>query len=484
MSKTPPLRKTKIVATIGPRTESLEDLTSILEAGVDICRVNCSHCDHDKIRRSVATIRRAAAQLGRSVAILLDLQGPKIRTGVIEPPLDLKKGDTLTVVMSKEYVSQGYRIGTTWPTMSKDVDAGDAVLFADGALSGTVTAVRTFEDQPDEVDIEMSVGGELKSRKGINLPESNIKAPALTPKDEGDLVVGVKAGVDYVALSFVRHGDDLKLLKNRLAELGKPNIPVISKIEKPQALENIEDILAHTEGIMVARGDLGVEIPIARVPIAQKMLIREANRHGKLVITATQMLESMTHHPFPTRAEVTDVANAILDGSDAVMLSGETSVGEYPVRTVRTMAEIAIQTESTDSEHYLDINEIIPLQGKYQSVIRAACYVAKEATRPLVVFTWSGRTAILAAKTRPQCPIFAVSPNQTVVDQMRLAWGVHAIKVPQIDSTEELVIETQLALLRNGLVQRGDEVVILGGNAPLKGASNLMKIEIIDGKYS
>jgi pyruvate kinase len=478
------LRKTKIVATIGPKTESLEDLISILEAGVDICRVNCSHCDHDKIRRSIANIRRAAATLNRSVGILLDLQGPKIRTGTIEPPLDLQKGDTLTIVMSKDYTAQMNRIGTTWPSMSEDVDVGDPVLFADGALSGTVTAIRNFEDQPSEVDIEMTVAGLLQSRKGINLPSSNIKAPALTPKDEGDLVVGVEAGVDYVALSFVRHGDDLKILKSRLSDLGKPNLPVISKIEKPQAIENIQDILENTEGIMVARGDLGVEIPIARVPIVQKMLIREANRHGKLVITATQMLESMTHHPFPTRAEVTDVANAILDGSDAVMLSGETSIGEYPVRTVETMAEIALQTETTDSRHYLEIKEIIPLQGKYQSVIRAACYVAKEATRPLVVFTWSGRTAILAAKTRPQKPIFAVSPNQTVVDQMRLVWGVHAIKVPQIDSTEELIIETQLALLEQGLVQRGDEVVILGGNAPLRGASNLMKIEIIDGKYS
>jgi len=478
------LRKTKIVATIGPKTNNIEMLMSIMEAGVDICRVNCSHCTPEKIRRSVSNIRRAAAQLGRSVGILLDLQGPKIRTGTIEPPLQLETGDTLTVVMSKEYVSQDHKIGTTWPTMAQDVDIGDPVLFADGALSGTVTNIRHFDDKPAEVDIEMIVGGELKSRKGINLPDSDIKAPALTEKDEGDLVVGVEAGVDYVALSFVRHAQDLKILKSRLADLGKADIPVISKIEKPQALKNIQEILENTEGIMVARGDLGVEIPIAKVPIAQKMLIREATRHGKIVITATQMLESMTHHPFPTRAEVTDVANAILDGSDAVMLSGETSVGEYPVKTVQTMAEIAIQTENTSSDHYLDIKEIIPLQGRYQSVIRAACYVAKEATRPLVVFTWSGRTAILASKTRPLQPIFAISPNQTVVDQMRMVWGVHAIKVPQIESTEELVIETQNALMAQGLLHRGDEVVILGGNAPLRGASNLMKIEIIDGVYS
>ena len=411
------LRKTKIVATIGPATKSIEALMDIMNAGVDVCRVNCSHCNAQEIRSNVANIRRAAATLGRSVSILLDLQGPKIRTGKNMGDLDLKKGDTLTIVMSSDYVADGFRIGTTWPSMSQDVDVGDPVLFADGTLEGVVRAIRTFENQPDEVDIEMIVGGVLKNRKGINLPSSDIKAPALTPKDEEDLVVGVEAGVDYVALSFVRHAQDLKYLRARLTDLDKPNTPIISKIEKPQALDNIQEILQHTEGIMVARGDLGVEIPIAKVPIAQKMLIREATRHGKLVITATQMLESMTEAPFPTRAEVTDVANAILDGSDAVMLSGETSVGKYPVKTVQTMAEIAIQTENTQSEHYLKIPEIIPLQGRYQSVIRAACYAAQEATRPLVVFTWSGRTAILASKTRPMQPIFAASPNQTVVDQ-------------------------------------------------------------------
>ena len=329
----------------------------------------------------------------------------------------------------------------------------------------------------------MTVGGELKSRKGINLPDSDIKAPALTPKDEEDLVVGVQAGVDYVALSFVRHAQDMLLLRERLKGLGKEDLPTIAKIEKPQGVANIVEILENSAGIMVARGDLGVEIPIARVPVVQKSLIREANRHGKLVITATQMLESMTHHPFPTRAEVTDVANAILDGTDAVMLSGETSVGEYPIKTIETMSAIAIQTENSSHEHYLSIKEILPLQGKYKSVIRAACYAAQEATRPLVVFTWSGKTAILAAKTRPPKPIFAISPNQTVVDQMRLVWGVHAIKVPQIESTEELIIETELALMEQGLLQKGDEVVILGGNAPLRGASNLMKIEIINGRY-
>ena len=477
-------RKTKIVATIGPAIGSPDKLSKALEAGVDVCRVNCSHCKSgDDIRRNIANVRRAGASLGRSVAILLDLQGPKIRTGEIEPPLPLQKGDILTVVMDKNYVHHDRKIGTTWPTMAEDVEIDEKVLFADGELQGIVSDIRYGNDSmPSEVDIRMTVGGYLKSRKGINLPESDIKAPALTEKDVVDLEVGVNAGVDYVALSFVRHAKDLEIIREYLTKYGYPEMPVISKIEKPQAVDNIEEILDLSQGIMVARGDLGVETPIAQVPLVQKRIIEAANRKGKLVITATQMLESMTHNPFPTRAEVTDVANAILDGTDAVMLSGETSVGEYPFHTIRTMGEIAEQTEMGGIDKSLEISEILPLQGEYQSVIRAACYVAREGKRPLVVFTWSGRTAILAAKTRPPCDIIAVSPNAPVLDQLRLAYGVQAIQVPQIDSTEELIIQTERALIEQGICKRGDEVVILGGNAPLRGASNLMKIEIINEK--
>ena len=474
-------RKTKIVATLGPASNTPESLQRILEAGVDVCRINCSHSTAQSIRSTIAMIRRCAAQLHRSVAILLDLQGPKIRTGTIEPPLNLEKEDILTIVMSKSYAHNGYRIGTTWTTMAEDVSVDDPVLFADGALSGTVVAVRFPEDAPAEVDIQIDVGGELKSRKGINLPASDIKAPALTPKDEGDLAVGVAAGVDYVALSFVRHAQDMQILKAHLKALGHPDLPTIAKIEKPQGVDNIEEILDLASGIMVARGDLGVEIPIEHVPVVQKEIIAAANRKGKLVITATQMLESMTHHPFPTRAEVTDVANAIMDGTDAVMLSGETATGDYPAITVKTMGRIAMQAENSRYIRTPSIEEIVPLQGKYQSVIRAACYAAHQDSRPLVVFTWSGRTAILASKTRPSQPIFAITPNETVVDMLRLVYGVVAIKVPQIDSTDELIAFTEERLMAHGLLQRGEEVIILGGNAPMRGASNLMKIEIIDG---
>lgn len=474
-------RKTKIVATLGPSINQPETLEKALLAGVDVCRINCSHSSHQTIRKMVALIRRVAAKLSRSVAILLDLQGPKIRCGVITPKLELEKDSVLTLVMDEDFNHYGNKIGVTWPTLAEDVEIGERVLFADGALSGKVIDIRR-DISPAEVDIKIEVGGTLLSKKGINLPESNIKAPALTPKDEADLIVGVQAGIDYVALSFARHADDIRMLQSRLDALKHSDIPIIAKIEKPQGVENIDEILDLSAGIMVARGDLGVEIPVAQVPITQKKLIHAANIKGKLVITATQMLESMTDHPFPTRAEVTDVANAILDGSDAVMLSGETSVGKYPFKTIEMMAEIALQTESSKYSTNIKIEEIEPLQGKYKSIVRAACYAAQEGERPMVVFTWSGNAAILASRSRPPRPIFAITPSSRVVDKLRLAWGVYAIRLPHIPSTDELIIATENALLEKGYLNHGDEVVILGGVAPLKGASNLLKIEIIDGK--
>lgn len=473
------LRKTKIVATLGPSINTIETLQQALEAGVDVCRINCSHNNAEGIRRSVALVRRTAAKLNRSVGVLLDLQGPKIRCGVIDGKLQLNNGDTLTIVMDEDFEQDGTRIGTTWTSMIQDVKINERVLFADGALAGFVSAIR-----PDlsigEIDIRIELGGELSSRKGINLPESAIQAPALTPKDEADLIVGLDAGVDFVALSFVRHGDDVRLLRSRLVDAGQGNLPIISKIEKPQAVANIEDILTESDAIMVARGDLGVEIPIATVPGVQKDLISKAQKKGKMVITATQMLESMTENPFPTRAEVTDVANAIIDGSDAVMLSGETSVGVYPFRAIRTMSDIAIEIEASPHIKSTQITEMDRLKGRYNSVVRAACYAAQEGDRPMVVFTWSGNAAIVASRARPPKPIFAITPSTRVADKLRLVWGVYALVVPHIESTDELITATEEALKSAGFLESGDEVVILGGAAPIRGAANLMKIEIID----
>ena len=481
-SPTAARRHTKIVATIGPGSRDPETLRALLQAGVDVARINCSHATADGIRSDVARIRRAATELGRNVAILLDLQGPKIRTGTIDPPVDLATGDVLTVVMDgREAV--GKRVGTTWPTMADDVKVGEAVLFADGALTGTVAAVRPAgADGPAEVDIEIIHGGPLGSRKGINLPDTDIQAPALTEKDKADLAVGVAAGVDYVALSFVRHAADIADLRGCLEPLGRTDIPVIAKIEKPQAVANIDEILAAVQGIMVARGDLGVEIPFEQVPVVQKDLIAAANRTGRLVITATQMLDSMERNPRPTRAEITDVANAILDGTDAVMLSGETATGRYPVGSVETMDRIARQVEGSDWVRAPDLALLPAGNNAERTVLQAACYAVRAHPRPLVVFTWSGSTAIKSSKGRPPRGIFAVTHSQQVADRMALVWGVHSLNIPVIKGTDDLILAGERALLKHGELKHGDEVVVLAGQSPMRGATNMMKVEVIDGE--
>jgi len=476
-------RKTRIVATIGPASRPQEVLEGLLKAGVDVCRINCSHGSADSIRADISRIRRTAMQLDKSIAILLDLQGPKIRTGTIDPPLRLGEGDILTVVMDPTLEAVGTRIGTTWPTMADDVEANEQVLFADGTLSGTITAVRR-DCSPAEVDIRIVDGGLLSSRKGINLPNTTIKAPALTPKDIADLKVGVAAGADYVALSFVRHAADVQQLRDILAKTHRPDVPIIAKIEKPEAVENIDEILDNVDGIMVARGDLGVEIDLERVPVVQKQLINAANQCGKIVITATQMLDSMERNPRPTRAETTDVANAILDGTDAVMLSGETAAGDWPVRSVEVMDRIARQVEQSPFFTPPDLSTLPALSHRDRTVARAACSAVREHPRPLVVFTWSGNAAILASKSRPMTPLIALTPHAPVCDRLRLVWGVTALQVPEITSTDDLIAAGELALLRSGLIKLGDEIVVLAGQSPLRGASNLMKIEVVDGVSS
>lgn len=474
-------RHTRIVATIGPRSRTPQMLKALLETGVDVARINCSHASHDIIRADVARIRRAAVETGRNVAILLDLQGPKIRTGKIPEPLQLDVGVVLTVVMDSSVIGEGLRCGTTWPTMANDVKVGEMVLFADGALGGTVDDIRFSEGAPAEVDIRITIGGKLGSHKGINLPETAIQAPALTEKDRADLAVGVQAGVDYVALSFVRHAADCIELRELLTQLEAPEMPVIAKIEKPEAVDGISSILEHVQGIMVARGDLGVEIPYEQVPTAQKTLIQAANSVGKLVITATQMLDSMERNPRPTRAEITDVANAILDGTDAVMLSGETSVGQYPLEAVRAMDRIAAEVESSPWFQHPDIDGLPHASTAEGTVLRAASFAVREGDRAMVVFTWSGNTAIKACKSRPKRGVFAITHDQKVADRLCLAWGVNALKIPRIRGTDDLIAEGERALLAAGWLQYGEEAVLLAGRVPMRGATNMMKIEIMDG---
>ena len=472
-------RRTKIVATIGPASREPSMLRELLRAGVNVCRLNCSHATPDALRSDIARIRRISAELDRPVAILLDLQGPKIRTGKVPEPIDLATGDVLTVVMDTDYVAQGHRVGTTWVTLAEDVGVGEPVLFADGALSGEVVAVRA-----DEVDIRIIDGGPLGSHKGINLPATHIRAPALTEKDKEDLAAGLAAGVDYVALSFVRRAADVADLHEHMARLGSPDVPVIAKIEKPEAVERIDEILAVVEGIMVARGDLGVEMPLSQVPVVQKELIAAANRAGVLVITATQMLDSMERNPRPTRAETTDVANAILDGTDAIMLSGETANGKYPLQAVNMMDQLAREVEGSRFLVPPPLDQLLALSGPDRTVARAACYAVREVLRPLVVFTWSGQAAILASKSRPPGPLYALTPSQTVCDRLAMAWGVTPVRVPEIHGTDELIAAGERVLMERGLIQHGQEIVVLAGNSPLRGATNMMKVETVDGRIA
>ncbi len=467
-------RRTRIVATLGPATRDPEALLAILKAGVNVVRINCSHATADGIRESVARVRRLGMQLNRPIGILLDLQGPKIRTGKVPSPIALARGDVLTVVMDDDVIAEGKRVGTTYTGMADDVTVGDMVLFADGALSGTVSGIRR-DVTPAEVDITIEDGGDLGSHKGINLPGVAVSAPCLTEKDIEDLETGVRAGVDFVALSFVREGTDVLKLREHLARLGAPDLSVIAKIEKPQAVANIQEILPVVEGIMVARGDLGVEVSLERIPVLQKELISAANKAGVLVITATQMLDSMERNPRPTRAETTDVANAVLDGTDAVMLSGETAAGKYPVRAVETMDRICREVESSRWMRP-PLEEVSVLAGPQQTVIRSACYAVREIQRPLVVFTWSGATAQIVSKSRPPGPIYALTPNQTTYDRLAMVWGVTPVRAPNVHNTDELIALGERMLLDEGLLEKGQEVVVLAGNTPMKGATNTLKV--------
>ena len=475
--------RTKIVATLGPAVWDEPTLTQLLEAGVDVARINCSHADHESIRRQVARVRRAAMRLDKPTAILLDLQGPKIRTGKVPTPLQLGQGDILTVVMNSDVIGEGTRVGTTYPEMVDDVSIDDLVLFADGALSGVVHAVRPAEgDEPGEVDIRMTHGGPLGSHKGINLPGVALSVPCLTEKDLGDLAVGLDVGVDYVALSFVQRASDIAELKQKMAEHGQPDVPVIAKIEKPQAVDAIDEILALAEGVMVARGDLGVEVSIEKVPVYQKRIISAAQRWGRLCITATQMLDSMERNPRPTRAETTDVANAILDGTDAVMLSGETSVGDYPILAVRMMDRIAREVEGSRFFTPTRLDEMVWLEGTSGGlVVRSACWAASQCNCPLVVFSWSGQTARQASKTRPLGPIYALTSNAQTADRLSLAWGVTPLVVPPVDSVDELVNIGARALVDQGYVSQGEELVILAGPSPVAETANLFKLHVAGG---
>ena len=469
------MRKTKIVATIGPASSSPKIIDELLLAGANVFRLNFSHGTQEEHRAVISDIRGAALRLDLPVAILLDLRGPKIRTGLLEKgSIELKPGQMITIT-TEEIKGNERVISTTYKELPKDVKPGDRILIDDGLMEVKVKAV-----SGNNVDCEVVYGGILKESKGMNLPGVNVSAPSLSKKDMGDLDFGISQGVDYIALSFVRKSADVVELKNYLKKNGV-DIPVIAKIEKPEALTNLEAILEESDGIMVARGDLGVELSPEEVPIAQKKMIAMANAAGKSVITATQMLESMITNPRPTRAEASDVANAVFDGTDALMLSGETAVGKYPVKAVEMMAKIAVEAEGPALKQQL-VRRKKEMPSSFSQAVAFASYAAAGElhAKAVVVFSQTGSTAKLVSKLRPSTPIVAFTPLEETKRRLSLVWGVQPFCIEFGGHTDEMICRGEAALLNNGLAELGDTIVVVSGTkVGMRGATNMMKIDKI-----
>ncbi len=462
-------RRAKIVATLGPATSSPEILRKLVDAGLDVARLNLSHGTHDDHRANYANVRAAAEASGRSVGILADLQGPKIRLGTFaEGPVTLNPGDEFTITID-DVPGDRHRVSTTYKGLPGDVRPGDRVLVDDGRV-----VLECVKSSGTDVHTRVIIGGPVSNHKGLNLPGVSVAVPALTEKDERDLRWALEQGVDLVALSFVRSPTDAEDVHRVMDEVGV-RVPLIAKIEKPQAVERLQDIIEAFDGVMVARGDLGVELPLENVPMVQKRAIERCRDKAKPVIVATQMLESMIGAPRPTRAEASDVANAVLDGADAVMLSGETSVGKYPVETVQTMARIvaAAEQESLRASHIL--NRVPETVGG--SIARAAAEVgATVGAKALVAFTSSGETARRLARYRSPIPLLAFTTEPSTRAQLSLTWGVETHLVPWVDNTDDMVRQVETELLDMDY-QKGDKVVIVAGSPPgTQGSTNMLRV--------
>jgi pyruvate kinase len=459
------MRRTKIVCTIGPATNSEERLQQLMQAGMNVARLNFSHGTHDEHEVVIERIRAIAKRLNYPIAILQDLQGPKIRTGQLQggQPVKLVDGAPITIT-NRLITGNAQTVSTTYQALPQDVKVGERILLDDGLIE-----LRVLHTSETEVQCQIVHGGMLGEHKGINLPGVAVSAPALTEKDRDDLRFGILHGVDYVALSFVRKPEDILEAKQLMQQLQierdgkapKVPIPLIAKLEKPEAVAHLDEILEVTDGVMVARGDLGVEMAPEKVPLIQKHIISKCNDLGIPVITATQMLESMMTNPRPTRAEASDVANAILDGTDATMLSGETAAGQYPIESVQMMVRIATETESGNRTAQLPQCKRL---SQEHAVSHAARALAEEASvQAIVVFTRSGASAHLISKDRPRVSIIAYTPSDIVYRQLALWWGVWPHLIEMQGSTEELIALVDQRLQDDNLVQRGDHVVIMGG---------------------
>lgn len=470
------MRRTKIVATIGPASSSKATLKQMIDAGMNVARLNFSHGSYDDHAAMIALLREVSEEHDTPITLLQDLQGPKIRVGQLpHGPVDLIEGAMVELVPLAEVDGFPGSIGIDYPFLAEEAQPGMQILLDDGLLELRVKAVSA-----PKVTCEVIQGGPLKSRKGVNLPELNLQLPSLTDKDKQDLEFGIAQGVDIISLSFVRQAEDILALKALLADHGADHIPVLAKIEKPQAIQNLDEILAVVDAIMVARGDLGVEMRSEKVPMLQKKIIRECNYRSIPVITATQMLESMIHNPRPTRAEASDVANAIIDGTDAVMLSGESAVGAFPVKAVEMLARIASDVEQ-DLEF---VNDPADKGDETHALSEALNVIDKTlALKAIVCFTETGYTATIASGERPQAPVVAFTPNDKVYHWMNLIWGVKPILLDSAPpSFEDMVSVAESNLLKRGMVVEGDKLLIMGG-IPAKQAqgTNFIKIHTVKG---
>jgi pyruvate kinase len=472
-------RRAKIVCTLGPASNSEAMIRELLRAGMDVARLNFSHGTHEEHARVIERVRRAGDKEGRTVCILQDLQGPKMRTGRLKyrTPVALKAGSRVTIT-PRDLPGTHSLISTTFQDLAREVTAGSRILLSDGLIELRVKSVRN-----DDVECEVINGGLLAEHQGINLPGAVLSVPSLTQKDYKDLEFGLEHGVDVIAVSFVRCAEDVRRVKRLIGER-KSDVPVIAKLEKPQAVEDLDNILEVADGVMVARGDLGVEMPPETVPIIQKNVIRRAADYRKPVITATQMLESMCENPRPTRAEASDVANAVFDGTDAVMLSGETASGRYPREAVTIMARIVVEAEThlRESEPPRRRRERHASFSIAETICESVAHAAQDVNmRAIAVFTETGNTARLISKHRPRVPVFAFTPFAEVGNRLNLLWGVQPIVLAQpARSSEEMVQGAERQLLQRGKIAPGEVLGVVAGTQQTSGSTNFIRLHVVN----
>lgn len=453
------MRKTKIICTLGPAVDSDERITQIINAGMDCARLNFSHGTHEEQEVRLNRVRRIAGELNRHIPILLDTKGPEIRLKDFEGgSVIVEKGSLFTFDTDKETPGTRERIGLTYDKLAKNVEVGTRILVDDGKIDLKVMAIKG-----SKVICKVVTGGKLSNHKSINIPNVEIPMPYLNDVDKSDLLFGIEHNVEYIAASFVRCADDLKKLRKFLKDNGGLDIKIISKIENGQGINNFDEILELSDGIMVARGDMGVEINFEKIPAIQKMMIEKCNREGKIVVTATQMLESMTENPRPTRAEVSDVANAIYDGTTVIMLSGESAAGRHPVEAVRTMANIAVNAENTINYYEKYVDSSADMEPNLKNAICASAYNAAKYldAKAIVVLTRSGATANILSRFHPECPVIAATISERGRNQLNLVWGITPVAAENLDSADKFVEYAVSKAVESRLVRRGDNIVVI-----------------------